>query len=206
MVNKKYRTSTLITKDGSFSDVFPLNRKYLNGLSKCVWPGRCQILRKNNIIYFLDGAHTYESLVNCSKWFATESEKLLTSNRLVRVLIFNCTGDRPTERLIKALNVKFDIAIFCPNKVSDCKDMTSDNSNFTVTSHKERDVCENNAKVWAKVNEKSVIAKLSSISEAIKYINDKTQREKSLPVHVLVTGSVHLVGGVLSLVDPEMKN
>lgn len=204
MFNNKYQNSSIITKDGTFADVFPLNKNVLNGLSKTVWPGRCQILRKNNIIYFLDGAHTYESLENCSKWFVDESQKLLTSNRLVRVLVFNCTGDRPTERLMRALDVKFDIAIFCPNKVEKSKDFASDNSNFTVTAQKENEICVNNAKVWAKSNEKAVIAKLSCISDAIKYIYDKTQKEKPLPVHVLVTGSVHLVGGVLSIIDPEM--
>ena len=206
MVYNKYQSSSLITKDGTFVDVFPLNKQYMNGLSKCLWPGRCQIYRKNNIIYFLDGAHTYESLANCSKWFAQESEKHLTSHRLVRVLIFNCTGDRQTERLIKALDVKFDIAIFCPNRVSNNKDMASDNSNFTVTSDKERDVCDNNAKIWAKINERSTVVKMSTICDAIQYINDKTQKEKALPVHVLVTGSIHLVGGVLSVIDPDMSS
>ncbi|CAG2170919.1 unnamed protein product [Oppiella nova] len=204
--NNKCQISSLITKDGTFSDVFPLNINHINGLSKTCWPGRCQILRKNNLIYFLDGAHTYESLSNCSKWFCSESPKLLTSNRLVRVLLFNCTGNRPTEALMRALDVKFDIAIFCPNRVDNKKSDTSDNTNFMVTAQKEADICANNAKIWSKLNDKAIITKQSCISDAIKYINDKTQKEKALPVHVLVTGSVHLVGSVLSLIDPDMNS
>ncbi|CAG2100683.1 unnamed protein product [Medioppia subpectinata] len=204
--NNKYQISSFITKDGTFCDIFPLNANHINGLSKCCWPGRCQILRKNNCIYFLDGAHTHESLSHCSKWFCDESQKLLTSNRLVRVLIFNCTGDRPTERLMRALDIKFDIAIFCPNKVDNNKDFTSDNSNFTVTSQREAEICSINAKVWSKINEKTLISKQSCISDAIKFINDKTQKEKPLPVHVLVTGSMHLVGSVLSLIDPDLQS
>lgn len=205
-VNNNHQTSTLITKEGTFADAFPLNKNYLNGLSKCSWPGRCQVLRKNNIIYFLDGAHTTESMSNCSKWFIEESQKLLTFNKLVRVLIFNCTGDRQTENLLKALEVKFDIAIFCPNRAQKAKDVASDQSNFTVTPEKESEVCARNAKIWSKFNEKAIIAKLSCISDAIAFINEKTQKEKSIPVHVLVTGSVHLVGGVLGIIDPEMNS
>ncbi|XP_054164338.1 folylpolyglutamate synthase, mitochondrial-like isoform X2 [Oppia nitens] len=204
--NDKYHIQNLITKDGTFADIFPLNRKQLLGLSSCVWPGRCQILRQNNCIYFLDGAHTYESLANCSKWFWEESQKLLTSNRLVRVLLFNCTGDRPTETLMKAIDAKFDIAIFCPNKVDNNKDFTSDNSNFTVTSQKQMDICNTNAKIWAKYNEKTLIAIHSCITDAIKYIIDKTQKQKALPVHILVTGSVHLVGNVLAVIDSDMSS
>ena len=204
--NNKYQISSLITKDGTFADVFPLSNSVISGLSKCVWPGRCQILRKNNIIYFLDGAHTLESLQNCGKWFAKESQRLVTSNRLVRAVVFNCTGDRNTEQLIKALDTEFDIAVFCPNRVTNIKNMDSDNSNFTVTTDKEREVCDNNARVWSRHWDKTVIAKHSCISEAIKFIADKTQKEKALPVHVLVTGSIHLVGGVLSVIDPDMTS
>jgi len=34
------------------------------------WHGRNQILNlKSNLIYFLDGAHTIESIQLCSKWY-----------------------------------------------------------------------------------------------------------------------------------------
>lgn len=42
-------------------------------LKSCHWPGRFQILNKKmkhgNLTYFLDGAHTKESVELCAQWF-----------------------------------------------------------------------------------------------------------------------------------------
>ena len=38
---------------------------YISGLERCVWPGRCQIIDRatsEGVTYFLDGAHTVESM------------------------------------------------------------------------------------------------------------------------------------------------
>lgn len=45
------------------------------GLESCIWPGRCQIIEKNSVTLYLDGAHTKQSLKHCAKWFAEASEK-----------------------------------------------------------------------------------------------------------------------------------
>lgn len=38
------------------------DRRLKKALLKSFLPGRCQRLRKNNVVFYLDGAHTIESL------------------------------------------------------------------------------------------------------------------------------------------------
>ena len=50
----------------------PLPRAYIEGLRKTTWPGRCQTVADPNqagTTWFLDGAHTVESLDCCMEWF-----------------------------------------------------------------------------------------------------------------------------------------
>lgn len=52
----------------------PLSDAVVKGLEKARWPGRCQEVTDPNragIVWFLDGAHTIESLTACTKWFFT---------------------------------------------------------------------------------------------------------------------------------------
>ncbi|CAG9783331.1 unnamed protein product [Diatraea saccharalis] len=44
------------------------------GLKECKWPGRYQIVETSYATFFLDGAHTKESMEICFKWF-TENNK-----------------------------------------------------------------------------------------------------------------------------------
>ena len=41
------------------------------GLKKCFWPGRNQIVQRNGVTYYLDGAHTPDSMQSCAEWFQT---------------------------------------------------------------------------------------------------------------------------------------
>jgi len=41
----------------------------LLGIEKCKWPGRQQIVHRDHVTYYLDGAHTCKSAVACSDWF-----------------------------------------------------------------------------------------------------------------------------------------
>jgi folylpolyglutamate synthase len=45
-----------------------------SGLKSCAWPGRNQIINEGLIHYFLDGAHTRESLQLCADWFIQNSQ------------------------------------------------------------------------------------------------------------------------------------
>ncbi|KAH9488784.1 hypothetical protein Btru_049978 [Bulinus truncatus] len=107
------------------------------GLSSCVWPGRAQTLKRESITYYLDGAHTLESMEVCATWFknAADKERRSLSGSVARVLIFNSTGDRDVLPFLKILKeCEFDAAVFCTNTVSTSGAFNrADQINRTVT-------------------------------------------------------------------------
>lgn len=40
------------------------------GLGKCQWPGRYQVINADYAKFYLDGAHTKESMEICAQWFS----------------------------------------------------------------------------------------------------------------------------------------
>ncbi|KZP02848.1 Mur ligase, partial [Athelia psychrophila] len=50
-----------------------LSKAFVEGLEQVRWPGRCQIIQdpKGRTTWFLDGAHTIESLDCCIRWFVS---------------------------------------------------------------------------------------------------------------------------------------
>jgi len=105
----------------------PLDDRLRRGLETVRWAGRCQIAvdpapERRSVTYYLDGAHTVESLAECGKWFMAERSGSSSPGepRPTRVLIFNCTFDRTPEELLGSLvaaagDLQIDQAIFCPN-------------------------------------------------------------------------------------------
>ncbi|KAF0976487.1 hypothetical protein FDP41_004386 [Naegleria fowleri] len=61
---------------------FHLSEAYINGLRECKWPGRCQVLSFPGLSFYIDGAHTDESLDLCRKWFVSCMEKNQVSQQL----------------------------------------------------------------------------------------------------------------------------
>lgn len=102
------------------------------GLSEARWPGRCQTIhsKDRSRSWFLDGAHTTESLESCAAWFVRASKE--ESRPIKRSLIFNTTHDRKSEELLsgmmaavakelsqpsndKGVETFFESAVFCTN-------------------------------------------------------------------------------------------
>jgi len=112
-----------------------LPAEYIAGLEAVRWPGRGQIVHDygNNVqnssaksddfaviplssrlTFFLDGAHTAESMATCGRWFADAikvDEKLLKEegkeeekeDSTHRVLVFNCMRERDPNALLQPL-------------------------------------------------------------------------------------------------------
>lgn len=99
------------------------------GLKKVVWPGRGQrlpiantkyaskVADDKNVTWFLDGAHTVESLGVCTEWF----KNTINNNDVSRILVFNCTNGRDGPRLLSIVSqlqnsaAKFDHVVFTTN-------------------------------------------------------------------------------------------
>lgn len=178
---------------------------YAKGLAKCAWPGRGQTLqdtREPMLTYFLDGAHTKESLQACSAWFASHSASVQmgTGVGAKRVLLFYCQRDRDPESLLRELHNALaasggvDHAVFCP----------ADSAYMSVSRvHDKPDDAETawsraSASAWSRLaGNDAEFAVFSNLSEALAHLRDLAGKE-TMPVHALVTGSLYLVGDVLA--------
>lgn len=116
---------------------------YAAGLRQCVWPGRAQVISQSWVsegaaeglgtTFFLDGAHTPESMATCAEWFAEASQLQQESSRPAgqppmpphRILLFNCMKERNPEALLQpfmttlaAKGLGFQQALFVPPESS----------------------------------------------------------------------------------------
>ncbi|CAE1270014.1 FPGS [Acanthosepion pharaonis] len=202
------------------------------------WAGRVQILKRQNITYYLDGAHTEDSIKLCCDWFkkkATAEMNDLKPNKNVKILLFNITGKRnPHNMMLHLKDCGFDMAIFTPNvcypdmviedqkKLGHNLNVTKSNQHTWLELHEripdgEGDIC-NQAPLPHDVQESkdSTTEIFSSIYEALFWWSKGKDNElcskklltiKDIPfslkeadhIQVLVTGSVYLVGGVLTI-------
>ena len=100
-----------------------LQKAFVDGLEQMVWRGRCETKVDGNITWFLDGAHTVESIDIAARWFRKETMKrknlerdvapwladkfALSGSELsrsaVRCLIFNQQGERNALELVEKL-------------------------------------------------------------------------------------------------------
>lgn len=103
--------------------------EYLEGLAATVWPGRSQVVPEEEFLvagagkgggsssssssrltFYLDGAHTPESMASCAQWFAEEAGEgegegggAGDEKKTLRFLFFNCTRERAPAALLPAL-------------------------------------------------------------------------------------------------------
>lgn len=158
-------------------------------LANCKWPGRMQILSTSMAHFFLDGAHTVESVVNCVSWFKRVSRS--TS----KFLIFNTTGDRNSLELLKLLkSLNFGKAYFVPN----CAGVTVENLTSYALIDQQKTRCEKHCELWG---EGSVLK--NTITEVLLDVQNCSSASDD-KIEVLVTGSLHLVGAVLAVLDPNL--
>ena len=86
-----------------------IDNYFKNGLEKCFWPGRNQIIESDNknVTYYIDGAHTIESIEQFLQWFKKIKLNNNNNNNMneKNVLLFNYTGDRDPSKFLEILTV-----------------------------------------------------------------------------------------------------
>lgn len=182
-----------------------LPSSFITGLQSASLRGRCETLTQDRIAWYLDGAHTTDSLTQVAKWFASK----IVSEDSIRVLVFN-QQDRDSTALLQTLldalqtetkipNRKIFHHAFCPtNELSSFgekkPDMTVQRKNCDVV----RQFCPFTTAIPA-----------DSVGFALDMVrNVMLGSEKSkdgFKVQVLVTGSFNLVGPALRLLDPSSE-
>ncbi|XP_034233655.1 folylpolyglutamate synthase, mitochondrial-like isoform X2 [Thrips palmi] len=191
---------------------FSISEETATGLLACRWPGRNHILESDcgRIRYFLDGAHTVESMSACVEWY---KRSLPMRPGLRHALLLNMTGDRDCLQIMKPLfSCAFDKVFFSPN-IFHSPISKGDSVNLRVTTSSQlkqtralydlwvakyqnvetngndSNMCSASPKVYLK----------NSVNDALAELQDE-----NMEWCVLVTGSLHLVGAVLSVIDPEL--
>lgn len=63
----------------SLSENGKLPREFVDGLEGVVWRGRCEVKDEGAVRWYLDGAHTRDSLRVAARWFGSESSDMCVS-------------------------------------------------------------------------------------------------------------------------------
>ncbi|KAG0144437.1 hypothetical protein CROQUDRAFT_134356 [Cronartium quercuum f. sp. fusiforme G11] len=187
----------------------PISDLFRQALQATKWPGRCQIVQdpyKPRISWSLDGAHTVESIACCGKWWR---ELIRSSDQTgKRALIFNCTSGRSGKTLLKMLKesldegsnekFEFDLVIISTNTTFSSGKSTGDLTCIVTQLGTKSELTVQNeiAEAWKSITslDTNVIV-TRSIEDAVGEIHKIDDQ----PLNVLVTGSLHLVGGVLEV-------
>ncbi|KAF9916713.1 Folylpolyglutamate synthetase [Lobosporangium transversale] len=202
-------------------------KAFIKGLTNARWPGRGQIMVRDDkpkIKWFFDGAHTAESTTVCAAWFKDVSQSNLHGT-VKRVLIFNCTGPRDGDKLLGPLAkihsvVHFDQAVFTPTITFASNTYKGDLVNNTAPIDPELTTQKTLAECWTRQlalasglesgtqqADQVNTTVLPSIEHSVIWVDDyvKSQVEQGVDqVQVLVTGSLHLVGGLQSVLGCEV--
>ncbi|OJA13813.1 hypothetical protein AZE42_00491 [Rhizopogon vesiculosus] len=198
-----------------------LPTSFLDGLKNAHWPGRCQTVldpQQEGTKWFLDGAHTKESLECCLEWFVSPAIGLpdspVSEGHPIRVLIFNCTSGRSGDEFLKAILQKIEEQLTkygSPEKKEDffakvifCSNVTYTSGNFKsdLTSVAMSTTDDAHLKTQREIEAawNLLVATYSGTVHVLPTIEDAVREARKTPnVNVLVTGSLHLVGGVIEV-------
>lgn len=177
---------------------------------------------ERGLTLFLDGAHTPESTEQCGEWFS-DAVSALPDLPTQRMLLFNCKDERDPQKLLQPLvgvlqarGVHLHNALFvAPESTGAAIAPTADNADTAwprslrkTWDDMQREPAAASAAPQAlppfpagtDVAQPSGSAVLPSLAAALEWIR-RCAREQQPPgrVHVLVTGSLYLVGDVLRL-------
>ncbi|KAM0790828.1 hypothetical protein ACM66B_004673 [Microbotryomycetes sp. NB124-2] len=190
----------------------PLPGAIVQGLQETRWPGRCQVekdTKKSDLTWYLDGAHTVESLKCCGDWFAETA--LSAQGHRTRALVFNCTSGRSGHSLLSTLlasvatvsSSPFQHVIFCTNTTYSSGESKGDLTSNAIdpTDLTKLTVQHELADAWQDLTSTSLptssarVDILPSIQDAVELVRKENVQD------VLVTGSLHLIGGVMEVAE-----
>ncbi|RMZ69372.1 folylpolyglutamate synthase [Pyrenophora seminiperda CCB06] len=201
-----------------------LPSEFIRGLEQVRWAGRCEIRRETNVAWHIDGGHTMESIEVTGQWFAeqmaTATSTASLQSKLPRILIFN-QQTRDAGALAKGLyaalqngltsgsHSPFTHVVFTTNQTFSegyKPDLVSMNTNQqhvdTLAVQKAL------AKTWSEIDSTAEVHVLRTIEEAVATARHVARDYAKVSgaeaeVMVLVTGSLHLVGGALEVLETQ---
>jgi folylpolyglutamate synthase len=183
---------------------------FIKGLENTQWPGRSDIRddASGKLTWFLDGAHTIESVSLAAQWFSGQVKERKTTRR---ILIFN-QQSRDARALLKTLyegigtqlqDVPFDEAIFCTNRTNKDTGYKPDLLSLNNSPKEVQDLSVQTdlAELWKELSPRGTGIVASSVEEAVETARGLAQGTNEDKGLVLVCGSLHLVGGVIDVLE-----
>ncbi|CAN8101541.1 unnamed protein product [Discula destructiva] len=181
---------------------------FKEGIEGVVWRGRCDVKEEGRVRWLIDGAHTTDSLKVAAKWFTEECE----GRTGPRVLIFNQQGRTEAIDFLDGLHsgaqradgTSFDHVLFCTNITHAATGYKRDfvNHQYDPEAIKKLTVQRQFAERWAALDPKAKVSVVPSIEETIVQARDLTGTLKEgESVQAFITGSLHLVGGALGILE-----
>ncbi|WFD34037.1 tetrahydrofolate synthase [Malassezia cuniculi] len=183
----------------------------LSGLANAFWPGRCQTVPTAGPTYYLDGAHTVESIQCAVRWFVEQARDAR------RGLIFNCTNGRSAELLLGTFldEIKrhsdaspssfFSQVCFCTNNTYANGGSASDLVSRAIDSDdlEKMTVQRELLAAWSRLldipSSELKLEAQDTVAEALPSIEHAIGRMRDQNIDsVFVCGSLHLVGGVMA--------
>ncbi|KAF4125081.1 folylpolyglutamate synthase [Geosmithia morbida] len=183
-----------------------LPETFVRGLEGVVFRGRCEVKVEDNVTWHVDGAHTVDSLRVSSEWFAEE-----TAGRTgPRVMIFNQQARSEAVSFFKSIHKAtkrvgrpaFDHAIFCTNVTYAGTGYKRDFVNHQYNPEEIKDLVVQHrfAEKWASLDPDCNIRVVPTIEQAINLTREFGARSAE-KADALITGSFHLVGGALGMLE-----
>ena len=199
-----------VSQTSSAGSELPL--EFVQGLEQVRWPGRCETRHEQDLSWYIDGGHTLESIELAGSWFASQIPSSGNAKtKSTRILLFN-QQTRDANALAKALHSTleaslkderpFTHAVFCTNvtfkEAGFRPDLISMNTSATAVERLE--VQNDLAETWKGIDAQTKVEVKASIEEAVDWCRGIASNSAKTTM-VLVTGSVHLVGGFLEVLE-----
>ncbi|KAF2020347.1 FolC bifunctional protein [Aaosphaeria arxii CBS 175.79] len=208
--------------DPTTTEHIPLPSKFVQGLEQVRWAGRCDIRREKNVIWHIDGAHTLESIEVTGRWFAEQVKATQNAGANVpRILIFN-QQTRDASALARALYIALQAVVTSDSSVSPFTHViftTNQTSNagfkpdlvsINTDQHEVDSLAVQNAlaRTWSEIDPSAEVCVLKTIEEALETVRSVARLSnldgaENAETMVLVTGSLHLVGGAIEILETE---
>ncbi|KAK7061933.1 folylpolyglutamate synthase [Favolaschia claudopus] len=203
-----------------------LTEDFVRGLRNARWPGRCQTVHDptfSNTTWYMDGAHTLESIGCCMQWFVSPGIGLEAdaSKKNNRILIFNCTNGRSGSTFLGTIDTHitsrlklfnssevpstfFDHVIFCTNVTYVDGGFKADITTVAMDPADLAQLKTQNqlASAWSSLIPSFPAANihvLPSVEHAVNLVRKLESVAGS--ANILVAGSLHLVGGVFEVAE-----
>lgn len=199
------------TAPHALDQLSPLPEQFVTGLKAARLGGRCdkrQDSKYTNLTWYIDGGHTLESIDMAGRWFASASSK-----ETAKILIFNqqtrdasALARRLHETLSEATGTSrpFQDAIFCTNTTYASSGYKADlvSMNTSKNDVNSLRVQRELAETYAHTDPHAKVHVLDTIEAAVKRARELSDGKKA---EVLVTGSLHLVGGLIEVLENETE-